>query len=111
MLSKILVVNCAFTVHSHLIIDTNEELFYKIGEIRSIIKEKGLTAIQLDDSNARYIKINDNNIDIIDSQINVTRDKIFWSGLIKDTTFNWETIKVTQNELFSSLNLALTERE
>jgi hypothetical protein len=114
MLSKIKIVNSAITVHQKLIIDTDEQLFNHIKDIQSLIKEKGFTTIQLSNDNARYIKAKKENteaLEISHTQINITQDKVYWSGRIKDTTFQWETIKVTQNELFSSLNLALTERE
>jgi len=114
MLSKIEIINSAFTVHQNLIIDTDEQLFNHINDLQSLIKEKGFTTIQISNDNARYIKANKKNaesLEISQAQINITQDKIYWSGLIKDTTFQWETVKVTHSELFSSLNLALTEEE
>lgn len=114
MLSKIELMCNDFTVHQELIIDTDEQLFNHINDIQSLVKEKGFTTIQLSNDNARYIKAkkeNTEDLEISHTQINITQDKVYWSGLIKDTTLQWETVKVTRTQLFSSLNLALTEKE
>lgn len=97
-----------FIVDQKIIVDVDLALIDKINMIHSELKKNGYTSIQISNDNAQFI-VNDNKqddeepLEISEVQLSITREFIYWSGLIKDSTLEWETTKISPQRLYDSI--------
>lgn len=101
-----------FIVDQNLIVDVDPVLLDKINTIHSEIKEKRYASVSVSCDNAMHIMDNDNLGDmepheISETQLTITNDVIYWGGFIKDSTLEWETIKISSRKLFTAHELQI----